>query len=437
MTGAVDTPRERPLVAMVVNNAVAHDARVMKSAVTLCRAGAHVEVLGVSPTSATERGRAGEVGLRRLPVLPPRGVNVPYAWWAARRRLGRLAPADRWPLSLPVTRYYRRAFLPALRQLRPDVVHVHDVHLLAVAVEFLQSTSGGGRGAKLVYDAHEYVAGLAVSGARTQRAVDAWAALERQHIRGADRVITVAPAIAERLQSEHRLSRRPTVVFNAPIAWDQPTSSLDLREQCAVGPRTPLLVYSGALSAARGVDTLVRALGLLPNVHAAVVGVPYPHPLSRGLMALADEVHARDRLHFVPPVASHEVPAYLSGADVAVSPIVGDAASYGMALPNKLFEYVHAGLPIVTSDAKAMADFVAAHGLGEVFEAGDADALATAVRRVLENPPRPDTAEIRSTYSWQGQEPALVSLYRELVEGLLMPPAVWTPTDLRADWAVE
>jgi len=433
-----------PLVAMVVNNAVAHDARVIKTALTLARAGADVRVLGVSSSGLRERAvsgsgaaGSGSAVFERLPVLPPRSVTSGYVMWAATRRFGRAFPADRWKRSIPVTGYYHRAFLPALQELAPDVIHVHDIHLLAVVVEY---AAGASPRPHVVYDAHEFVAGLAVSGARTQRSVDGWAALERQFIRSADRVITVADGLADRLQALHHLDRRPAVVHNAPIAWGTDTdmgagSSRSLRDECGIGADVMLAVYSGALSAARGVDTAVLALGLLPDLHLAVVAVPFPHPMEARLREIAVRVGAADRLHFVPPVPSHEVPSYLSQADVAVSPILGDSVSYDEALPNKLFEFLHAGLPMVVSDCRAVAQFVTDHGLGAVFRAGDPDDLARGLREVLVDPPHPDTTELRREYSWQGQEPHLIAVYDELVSGLRIPDAPIRPEDLQLSWS--
>lgn len=423
----------RPLIAMVVNNAVAHDARVIKTAMTMARAGADVRVLGVSGSGQRERAVSGSAVFERLPVLPVRSVTPGYVWWAGIRRLGRAFPADHWKRSIPVTGYYRRAFLPALRELTPDVVHVHDVHLLGTVAEYV---AGASHRPQVVYDAHEYVAGLAVSGARTQRSVDGWAALEREFVQSADRVITVADGLAERLQSLHHLERRPAVVHNAPVAWDEAVgASRSLRDECGIGPGVTLAVYSGALSAARGVDTAVEALGLLPDLHLAVVAVPYPHPMAARLREIAAKVGAVDRLHLVPPVPSHEVPSYLSEADLALSPILGDSVSYDMALPNKLFEFLHAGLPMVVSDCRAMAQFVTEHGLGRVFRAGDPSDLADAVRAVLAHPPHPETTALRREFCWQGQEPRLLAVYDELVSGLHTPQPPMTPADLLLSWS--
>jgi glycosyltransferase involved in cell wall biosynthesis len=420
---------------MVVNNAIAHDARVIKTAVTMARAGADVRVLGVSGSGRRERARSGSAVFERLPVLPSRSVTPGYARWAATRRVGRAFPAERWRRSLPVAGYYRRAFLPALRELAPDAVHVHDIHLLGTVAEY---AAGSTHRPHVVYDAHEFVAGLAVSGARTQRSVDGWAALERELVGSADRVITVADGLAERLQALHRLERRPAVVHNAPIDWgavEGAGSSRRLREECGVGPGVKLAVYSGALSAARGLDTAVEALGLLPDLHLAVVAVPFPHPMAAQLERIAARVGAAGRLHLVPPVPSHEVPAYLSEADLGVSPILGDSVSYDLALPNKLFEFLHAGLPMVVSDCRVMARFVTEHGLGRVFRAGDPSDLADAVRAVLADPPHPDTTALRREYSWQGQEAQLVGVYDELVAGLRTPQAPMTPAAQLLSWS--
>ena len=196
-----------------------------------------------------------------------------------------------------------------------------------------------------------------------------------------------------------------------------------------------LAVYSGALSAARGVDTAVEALGLVPDLHLAVVAVPYPHPMAKRLTEIAARVGAADRIHLVPPVPSHEVPSYLSEADIAVSPILGDSVSYDEALPNKLFEFLHAGLPMVVSDCRAMAQFVTDHGLGTVFRGGDADDLARALREILADPPHPDTTALRREYSWQGQEPHLIAVYDDLVSGLRLSDAPITPETLRLRWS--
>ncbi|PRY55872.1 glycosyltransferase involved in cell wall biosynthesis [Knoellia remsis] len=435
-------PVHRPRVAMVVNNGMANDSRVIKSAVSLARAGADVTAFGVASAGAAgAETTSGGAHFVRLPTFPRRGVTASYAAYAVRRRRGRLGPAERWRTSLAATTAYARAFVPALREHAPDVVHVHDVHVLGAVLEAWPDPATR---PAVVYDAHEYVADLAVSGARTRRVVDGWAALEAEVIPHVDRVITVADGIARRLEAEHPLRAPVAVVHNAPLAWDHLRASRDLRAEAGVGADTALAVYSGAVSAARGLDTVIDALPSAPGVHLAVVAVPHPHPMAPELERRAREAGVADRLHLVPPVASAEVPSYLSAADVAVSPIHGDSASYDMALPNKLFEFIHAGLPIATSDIAAMAGFVREHGLGAVFRQRDAIDCACALVEVLERVrvgegPDPGVlARLRHEFSWQTQERHLVEVYRDLpsgaTAGLEVPDRPWHLEELQLDF---
>lgn len=423
---------------MVVNNGMANDSRVIKSAISLARAGADVTALGVASAGAgSAESETGGARFVRLPTFPKRGLTPAYAAYAVRRRRGRVGPASQWRTALAATSAYSRAFVPALRELAPDVVHVHDIHILAAVLEAWPDPAVR---PVVIYDAHEYVADLAVSGARTRRVVDGWAALEAELIPEVDRVITVAEGIARRLEVEHVLKAPVAVVHNAPLAWDVHTASRDLRAEAGVDDATQLAVYSGAVSSARGLDTVIDALASAPDVHLAVVAVPYPHPMTPELERRAREYGVTDRLHFVPPVPSHEVPAYLSCADVAVSPIHGDSASYDMALPNKLFEFIHAGLPIATSNIAAMAAFVREHGLGGVFRQRDASDCARVLVGVLasaergEGPSRELLEELRRQYSWQTEELRLVEVYRgvdeDLAAALSCSTQAWTPDEL-------
>jgi len=169
------------------------------------------------------------------------------------------------------------------------------------------------------------------------------------------------------------------------------------------------------MSRARGIEVLVRALADLPEVHAVLVPVPHPHPMERGLRELADELGVQDRLHVVPPVGQDALAHFLSGADVAIHPLPGGSPNHDQALPNKLFEYLHARLPLVVSDARLMADFVRRNNLGGVFRSGDSADLARVVRGVLDvAPPADHLAELARRFSWQGQEEAVLGLYAEL-----------------------
>lgn len=339
----------------------------------------------------------------------------------------------RWQRILPTLLDYERVFTPIVDELAADVVHVHDVHMLAIGAHAVTRARRRGRPAKLVYDAHEYVRGEAVYGGYTPRVVAAYAALEAQFIHRADLVVTVSPEIAQALQKDYRLPATPTVVLNAPTDVAPVPDAPSVRTAAGLDDSTPLLVYSGNLTPVRGVEAMIDALALLPEVHLALV---VPHQINvygQSLLDRATDAGTSSRLHVLPPVDAQLVAQYLSSATLGMHGLL-HFPSHDMALPNKLFEYLHGYLPLVVSDTPAMARFVRDNDLGEVYRAGDAEDLAAAVTRALpraaairERLQRDDA--FRAAYSWEAQADALRSSYATTL-GVTMQPASQRPTSL-------
>ncbi len=325
--------------------------------------------------------------------------------------------AARWEAVTPQLLDYEVVLGPELDELAPDVIHVHDVYLMSVADRAVARARVEGRRCCWVYDAREYVAGLPNPPARV---VAAYADHEAQYIRGADRVITVCEPIAQALRRRFDLPRKPDLVLNAPIverrAPGDPAPSV--RAAAGLAEDVPLLVYSGGLARPRGVHTVVQALPLLPGVHLAVVSraaSSYTVELARS----AERLGVADRLHLVPFVDSHRVVDYLSTATVGVIPLLHEGLNHDWALTNKFFEYLQAGLPIITSDVEVQTRLVHERGIGEAFVAGDPKDLARVVSQVLADLEtyRAKLADevLRYEFSWDAQTEVLRGIYRDLL----------------------
>jgi glycosyltransferase involved in cell wall biosynthesis len=382
----------------------------------------------IEQARATGGGLAGraQVAALRADVLLSRARTrgqqlsddvVRTGWQAWDRTAPRVALLPSWRRSFPLVGDYEAAFGPWLDRLEPDVVHAHDLWALPVAASARDRAARAGRSVRLVYDARENWAGMPPEERAAPRLQAALLELEDEFVRQVDGVLTVSEPIADALVQRFRLDRRPVVLLNAPVARDRSTQTAGLRHYLKVPAETPLLVYSGAISDARGVDVLVRALGRLPEVHLAVVPVPFPHPAEAGLRSIAAEVGAVDRLHVVAPVDAEALVSFVADADVGVHPLRSGSPNHEMAMPNKLFEYLHAGLALVVSDVRSMAEVVRREHCGEVFRDGDPDDLARAVRAVLADPAayRTGRADLVARLSWQGQEPALWAEYARVL----------------------
>ncbi len=233
-------------------------------------------------------------------------------------------------------------------------------------------------------------------------------------------VITVSPPLSEALQRHYRLAKPPVVVLNIPPVGARHLDTPSVREVIGLAAEVPLLVYSGGVQQARGVQTAIAALPLMPEAQLAIVAVPSKNTVAvERLLQQAANLGVADRVHALDPVAPHHVAAFLSSADVGLIPL-RHYGSHEMALANKLFEYLHAEIPVVVSDCKAQREFVEATGIGEVHIADDATDLARAVNEVLANREQYGRA-LRSEglleqYTWQRQAEILQSAYRLLLD---------------------
>ena len=372
------------------------------------------EERGIARRRAALRARA--YAGRRLERFVRRG------WGAWDKAFGRMAVAARWQRILPEVDDFQMAFGPVVDELRPQAIHAHDMHLVGVAAVAAARATERGNRVPWVYDAHEWVPGLSQYGGRTRRIISAWADVEADYIRFADRVVTVSAPLAAALQERHSLPRTPDVVRNIPPVGAGDLVGETVRERVGLGPEVPLLVYSGGVQAARGIDTAVDALALLPQAHLVVVAVPSPDSAAcQQLRHRAERLGVADRFHLLPPVAPDQVATFLRSADVGLIPL-RHFGSHEMALANKLFEYLHAGVPAVVSDCRAQASFVREHGMGEVHVAGDPASLAAMVAKVLDDPKpyrsRLADEQLLAANDWSHEAGVLQEVYRELLPAL-------------------
>jgi glycosyltransferase involved in cell wall biosynthesis len=328
----------------------------------------------------------------------------------------------RWRAVMPELIDAELTLGPLLDELAPDVIHVHDVYMLGVGARAAQRAARSGRRVAVVYDAHEYVLGTAAVAARR---VAAYADLESEFMSDVDRVITVSKPLAEWLQRDYRLVRKPDVILNAPVDPPADVKVIGIREIAGVRDDVPLLVYGGGVNRARGVDTIIRALVLLPEVHLAIVA--RGNSVVVDLQRLSVDIGVGDRVHVAPYVDADLVSQYFASANIGVSSLLR-APNHDIAVTNKFCEYIAAGLPIITSDTPAQAELVRRLDLGAVYRAGDPDDLAAAVRLVLDRGAElrariTRDAELRFAYSWRAQAEKVRTIYNELLGAL--PDQAW------------
>lgn len=327
------------------------------------------------------------------------------------------APFD-WRRALPHVPVMVDAMRDVVAELDPDLI-VTDVHLLPLGVEIAELQAAKGRRMGLLYDAREYVYGLASEDPNITRG---FPALETEYMGKVDATVTVCEPIADFLARHYDLPEVPQLVPNAPIAnLPEIGRPLTVRDVVNVPADAPLLVYAGGLSYHRGVHDVIAALPKLSGVHLAI-GARRGSSYTDELQALAKQKGVTGRVHFVPFAPTHEVADYLASATAAIIPFL-PVGNHNWAAPNKYFEAVQARLPILTSNMEWLSERVQRYGIGEVFEHSNPDAIVAATDKLLGDLDRYRanlTDEVVAEHTFEHYEPVVVQVANSIVEPELL-----------------
>lgn len=235
-------------------------------------------------------------------------------------------------------------------------------------------------------------------------------------IRRADAVITSDHGRADILAATYGIER-PVVVRNVSERIEVVERDDEWRARM-LGPARHLLVYQGILALNRGLPELVEAMRSLTDCALAIIGWG---TLAAELRGLVEERGLAERVHLVGVVPYAAMMRYVASADACVIPIVGSCLSYVHAAPNKLFEAMMVGTPVVASDLPEMAAIVRSERIGTLIsDPTDPRSIAAAVRELLDGPE--PLAEIGARaraaalerYNWELERERLLEVYRRL-----------------------
>lgn len=242
-----------------------------------------------------------------------------------------------------------------------DVVHVNDFETLPAG--WLLAHRGR---ARLVYDAHELYSAFEPEPPRLYRA--ATMRLEAALARRADAVVTVSEPLADELVRTLGLRAPPLVVLNVPeLQGEEPLEQIE-------GPLRA--IYQGAFGPGRPLEDLLEAVRLAPNTHLTIRVVRVD---PRSIEAAVAERGLAERVAVAEPLLPDCLVVGLRGFDVGIVFDRPDTRNSELSLPNKLFDYLMAGLAVVAPRLPALAPLIEEERVGATFEPGDPAALAEAL----------------------------------------------------------
>ena len=382
---------------MLVYNSRDRDPRVWNEAESLASAGIQVDVYMLrrqgQPTVENEPG-----GFRVI-------------------RFSEHSPKSRRPWTF--LRAYRELF-KSIGERRYHALQCHDASTLPAGTILARRQR-----IPLIYDAHEYFPDhRRLDDARWWRRVLEKVSVnllsERLLIRRAEAVITVSRGIAQLIQNRYELPSEPVVVRNVQRYRNVEPASPGLRGIIRSNKPAHLLLFQGAVTPLRGLETCLRVTARTRDTHLVTLGPVAPGYRNK-LIAEAESLGIGERFSLVDPVPFEQLLDLTASADVGLYliPTSDLTLSYRYSLPNKVFEFVMARLPFVATGLPEIESVVRERSIGICVDPSDTESAAVAVRRLLEDKDlrtemKNELDRAARDLSWDKEQEQLLAVYRSL-----------------------
>lgn len=307
-----------------------------------------------------------------------------------------------------------REFLQTIKQemkrlnFKPDVIHCHDLNTLPVGCLLNNNLPS-----KLVYDSHELFNEMA-SKNKLEKKIGY--VIEKFLIKKVDHLITVNPFVHKEFRK--RYGHIPTTIIqNIPITYDNGDVEQDnyLRRKYDLTENNRILLYQGGINPERGLEKCIDAIPLLGDEYKLIL-------LGSGrivgeLKNKVKALHLEKRVFFHDQVPSEKLAWYTKQADIGLVLYENTCLNNYLSTPNKIFEYLQAGLPTVASNHPGKNYIINEYRTGVTVEEtpnGIRDGILEIEKRYLEI--KNNCMIARKKLTWQQENVKLTELYKVLGE---------------------
>ncbi len=271
------------------------------------------------------------------------------------------------------------------------VIHAHDLNTCVMAL-----AAGRELGLPVICDFHEWFSENVQWSTRAKAYVrNTWfkrtvmRRAEALCMQQADAVVTVCDSIANELLKLQPRRDGVHVVRNIP-SFDQgvAVTGVPLRQACGVDDATFLLLWQGGIGPSRLLEPVIAALAYLPGVVFAIrgPGLEDGSPYWNHYEQVAANEGVSAQLRLLPPVPSAQVVAAAHGANAGIWTLPNLSKNFYFALPNKIFEYLTSGLPVVGANFPEVKRLIDKYEVGFTFDPYDSKSIAQVVAKLRDNP---------------------------------------------------
>lgn len=402
-------------ICVLLDNPFVNDSRVQRHIESLTRHG--YEIVLVCPktramTEETADSRTnGSFTIQRFEW--PRRKRGPTSRWGHRA----YAVWDLLAYGGPMVPMIR-SMIEEGEKLDFDLIYANDLPTLEPAYRL-----GRKKSVPILYDAHEicleqlrkvYRPSVKPNWKRAllrKFSYHRTALIERLILPRVDMFLTVNPLIEDYYRKRHRLRNTGTVLNVPPRALRQ-RESIGVRSRLGVSENARIAAYHGLIAKGRGVFELAEAAQYLPDhIHILLIG----HGSAWRELEELVERYPRKNLHVLPTIPYDRLITSLREIDLSVVPIHKVSLSYYLSSPNKLFESLLAGVPLLVPDYPYMSKLVRETGMGRILEEDiTPQNLARNIQAFFDDPNFCDRLEYESPYVWENEEKRLLDAVASL-----------------------
>jgi glycosyltransferase involved in cell wall biosynthesis len=269
------------------------------------------------------------------------------------------------------------------------------------------------KGIPLVYDSHEYFTGVPeLNGRQFVRSI--WKTIEKKTFPRLKNVMTVSDSVASQYENEYGI--RPAVVRNCSPA-STGISAFSKRELGTDDESLLLVFQGGGINIDKGGEELVEAINITENISLMIIGSGDVLP---ALKQKVDNLRLSGRIKFFPKMPWKDMMRYTLTADAGLCIEKDTNLNYRFSLPNKLFDYISAGKPVIASGLPEVKKIIEGHDCGVLMPAVTPEEISKAIimlrdNRTLLNKLTQNAVNASEKLNWETESKRVIDYYNRIL----------------------
>jgi glycosyltransferase involved in cell wall biosynthesis len=255
----------------------------------------------------------------------------------------------------------------------------------------------------LVYDSHELFTEIPelIERPLVKRF---WCFIEKVTVPNIKHAYTVSPSIAAYYSERYQTNFK--VIRNLPFA------NHEKKAETGIDPKgRKILIYQGALNIGRGLELVLDTMTYLDNHLLLIIG---SGDVEAQLLEKSRKLQLEDKVRFMGRMDPNELKKNTIQADLGFSLEEDLGLNYRFALPNKIFDYIQAEVPVIISDLPEMKDLMQHYTFGEIIIARNPKDLALQIESILLKDFKAPLKKAKKDLVWENEKQHLIAIFENL-----------------------